>query len=48
MTQVFTHEGEKFQLYLYGPMTCLCYCLQDQKLYRFTTAELMEIINGRT
>ena len=47
MKQVFTHEGERFQLYLYGPVTCLCCCLSDQKLYRFTTQELLEKLNGR-
>ena len=47
MTQVFTHEGERFQLYLYGPVTCLCCCLTDQKLYRFTTEEYTRLANGR-
>ena len=42
----FTHHGEKYQLHLIGPVTCLCYCLSDQKLYRFTTAEIRGYLGG--
>jgi hypothetical protein len=44
MTAIFTHEGERFQLHLYGPVTCLCYCLSDQTLWRFETQELLQLI----
>ena len=47
MTEIFTHEGERFQLHLYGPVTCLCWNLADKTLWRFTTSELLELLNGR-
>ena len=43
----FTFDGERFQLYLYGPVTCLCWNLNDKTLWRFTTDELRGILNAR-
>jgi hypothetical protein len=40
----FTHEGERFQVHLFGPVTSLCWNLKDMQLYRFTTKELREIL----
>ena len=42
----FNHEGERFQIERYGPVTCLCWNLADKTLWRFETEELMEILNG--
>lgn len=46
MNEVFTHEGERYQLHLYGPVTCLCWNLADKTLWRFTTEELMTILEN--
>ena len=40
----FKHEGERFQVYLFGPVTCLCFNLTDETLWRFETAELLQLI----
>ena len=43
----FVHEGERFQVEMVGPVTCLCYCLADNKLWRFETEELAKILTEK-
>ena len=40
----FIHRGERFQLHLYGPVTCLCWNLTDKTLWRFDTHELRDLL----
>ena len=44
---IFDHEGSRYQIDLIGPISCLCWNLEDKQLWRFGTVELAEILRGK-